>query len=63
LGEFFYGKNVVAPKPEKSLQMCVGGRGSQKLIGAVCFGHQWKKTNLLSCHRCLINTGVEKMNI
>ncbi len=25
-------------------------------------GHQCRKTILLSCHRCLINTGVEKMN-
>jgi hypothetical protein len=23
--------------------------------------HQWKKATVLSCHRCLINTGVEKM--
>ncbi len=23
---------------------------------------QWRKTTILSCHRCLINTGVEKMN-
>jgi hypothetical protein len=23
--------------------------------------HQCRKTNVLSCHRCLINTGVEKM--
>ncbi len=22
--------------------------------------HQWRKTTVLSCHRCLINTGVEK---
>jgi len=25
--------------------------------------HQCTKTTALSCHRCLINTGVEKMNI
>jgi hypothetical protein len=24
--------------------------------------HQCRKTTVLSCHRCLINTGVEKMN-
>jgi hypothetical protein len=24
--------------------------------------HQCKKTIVMSCHRCLINTGVEKMN-
>ncbi len=24
--------------------------------------HQWWKTSVLSCHRCLIITGVEKMN-
>jgi hypothetical protein len=24
--------------------------------------HQCKKTTVLSCHRCLINSGVEKMN-
>jgi len=24
--------------------------------------HQCRKTTALSCHRCLINTGVEKMN-
>jgi hypothetical protein len=24
--------------------------------------HQCMKTNVLSCHRCLIKTGVEKMN-
>jgi len=27
------------------------------------FRHQYRKTTVLSCHRCLINTGVEKMNI
>jgi hypothetical protein len=25
-------------------------------------GHQCRKTTVLSCHRCLINTGFEKMN-
>jgi len=25
--------------------------------------HQCKKTAVLSCHRCLINTGVEKINM
>jgi len=24
--------------------------------------HQWMKTTVLSCHKCLSNTGVEKMN-
>ncbi len=24
--------------------------------------HQCRKATVLSCHRCLINTGVEKMN-
>ncbi len=24
--------------------------------------HQCRKTTVLGCHRCLINTGVEKMN-
>ncbi len=24
--------------------------------------HKCRKTTVLSCHRCLINTGVEKMN-
>ncbi len=24
--------------------------------------HQWRKTTVLSCHRCLINTGVEKLS-
>ncbi len=28
-----------------------------------CIRHLCKKTNVLRCHRCLINTGVEKMNI
>ncbi len=27
----------------------------------VCIRHQCRKTNVLSCHRCLINTGVEKL--
>ena len=27
-----------------------------------CIRHQCKKTTVLSCHRCIINTGVEKMN-
>jgi len=26
-----------------------------------CIKHQCRKTTVLSCHRCLINTGVEKM--
>ncbi len=26
---------------------------------ATCIKHLWKKTGVLSCHRCLINTGVE----
>ncbi len=25
------------------------------------YGHQCRRTNVLSCHRCLINIGVEKM--
>ncbi len=31
---------------------------------AVVYGirHQGMKTTVLSCHRCLINIGVEKMN-
>ncbi len=28
-----------------------------------CIRHQCRKTTVLSCHRCLLNTGVEKMNI
>ncbi len=27
-----------------------------------CIRHHYRKTTVLSCHRCLINTGVEKMN-
>jgi hypothetical protein len=27
-----------------------------------CITHQCRKMTVLSCHRCLINTGVEKMN-
>jgi len=27
-----------------------------------CVRHQCRITTVLSCHRCLINTGVEKMN-
>ncbi len=27
-----------------------------------CFRHKGRKTTVLSCHRCLLNTGVEKMN-
>ncbi len=27
-----------------------------------CIRHQCRKAAVLSCHRCLINTGVEKMN-
>jgi hypothetical protein len=27
-----------------------------------CIRQQFRKTTVLSCHRCLINTGVEKMN-
>ncbi len=27
-----------------------------------CIRHQCRKTTVLSCYRCLINTGVEKMN-
>jgi hypothetical protein len=30
--------------------------------GTVHIRHQCRKTAVLSCHRCLINTGVEKMN-
>ncbi len=30
--------------------------------GTVHIRHQCRKTTVLSCHRCLINTGVEKMN-
>jgi len=30
--------------------------------GTVRIRHQCRKTTVLSCHRCLINTGVEKMN-
>ncbi len=33
-----------------------------ELNGTVRIRHQCKKTTVLSCHRCLINTGVEKMN-
>jgi hypothetical protein len=32
------------------------------LNGAACIKHQCKKTTMLSCHRCNVNTGVEKMN-
>ncbi len=28
-----------------------------------CNRHLCRKTTVLSCHRCLINTGVEKMNM
>jgi hypothetical protein len=30
--------------------------------GTVHIRHLCRKTAVLSCHRCLINTGVEKMN-
>jgi hypothetical protein len=30
--------------------------------GTVCIRHQCRKTTVLSCLRCLINTGVEKIN-
>jgi len=33
-----------------------------QLNGTVCIRHQCRKTAVLSSHRCLINTGVEKMN-
>jgi hypothetical protein len=26
-----------------------------------CIIHQCRKTTVISCHRCLINTGIEKM--
>ncbi len=29
---------------------------------AACIRHQCMKATVLNCHRCLINTGVEKMN-
>jgi hypothetical protein len=31
-------------------------------IGTAQIRHQCRKTAVLSCHSCLINTGVEKMN-
>ncbi len=30
--------------------------------GTTCIRHQCRKTAVTSCHRCLINSGVEKMN-
>jgi len=30
--------------------------------GTAHIRHQCRKTTVLSCHRCLIKTGVEKMN-
>jgi hypothetical protein len=35
------------------------GRGAN---GTALIRHQHGKTTVLSCHRCLIHTGVEKMN-
>jgi hypothetical protein len=32
------------------------------LNGTTHIRHQCRKTAVLSCHRCLINTGVEKVN-
>ncbi len=31
-----------------------------QLNGTACIRQQCRKTAVLSCHRCLINTGVEK---
>ena len=32
-----------------------------KSNGTACIRHQCRKTDVLSCHRFLINSGVEKM--
>jgi hypothetical protein len=37
-------------------------RGNNMLVDEVHIRHQCRKTTVLSRHRCLINTGVEKMN-
>jgi hypothetical protein len=34
----------------------------EEAIRVALFRHQFMKTAFLSCHRCLINTGVEKIN-
>ncbi len=34
----------------------------EKPTGTAHIPHQCRKTTVLSCHRCLIKTGVEKMN-
>ncbi len=40
----------------------VQATGMNKLNRTVHTRHLCRKTVVLSCHRCLINTGVEKMN-
>ncbi len=37
-------------------------KNSTENIRTACIRHQCRKTTVKSCHRCLINTGVEKMN-
>jgi hypothetical protein len=40
-----------------------GCRDTKKSIRTAHFRYQYRKTAVLSCHRCLINTDVEKINI
>ncbi len=45
---------VIGVAKESMLGSAIGNRRAH-------IRHQWRKTTVLSCHRCLINTDVEKM--